>query len=177
MFNIGPLEFLVLAMVAIVVVGPDRLPKLAKDAAEMLRTLRDLATGAREQLREELGPEFADIDLRNLNPRTAVQRAVFGDDVDLGRLNPRNALRDAIFGDDDAKSGDGERQGWREDLRDIDPRAAVRGLEDEESRVRMSKDSGAPAVSTVKPVTAQPAVRPRPRPAPGPARTGLDDVT
>ena len=67
----------------------------------MLRTLRDLATGARQQLRDELGPEFADVDLRNLNPRTAVQRAVFGDDVDLGWLNPRNALRDAIFGDAD----------------------------------------------------------------------------
>src|SRR3989442_696166 len=42
----------------------------------MLRTLRDMATGARQQLRDELGPEFADVDLRNLNPRTAVQRAV-----------------------------------------------------------------------------------------------------
>ena len=40
-----------------------------------------MATGARQQLRDELGPEFADVDLRNLNPRTAVARAVFGDDV------------------------------------------------------------------------------------------------
>ncbi len=176
MFNIGPLEFMVLALVAIVVVGPDRLPKLAKDAAEMLRTLRDLATGAREQLRDELGPEFADIDLRNLNPRTAVQRAVFGDDVDLGRLNPRNALRDAIFGDDAPLDGS-TRQGWRDDLREIDPRAAVRGLEDNEAAVRMTKDDG-PAVSTVKPVS-QPsgAVRPRPRPKPGPTAPGFDDVT
>ena len=172
MWNIGLPELVVLALVAIVVVGPDRLPKLAKDAADMLRTLRDLATGAREQLRDELGPEFADIDLRNLNPRTAVQRAVFGDDVDLGRLNPRNALRDAIFGEDDDGTA---RSGWRDELRDLDPRAAVRGLEDDESRVRMTKDAGSPVVSTEKPVTARPAVRPRPRP--GPARTGLDDVT
>ncbi len=172
MFNIGPLEFMVLALVAIVVVGPERLPKLAKDAAEMLRTLRDLATGAREQLRDELGPEFADIDLRNLNPRTAVQRAVFGDDVDLGRLNPRNALRDAIFGDDTESDG-GARPSWRDDLRDVDPRAAVRGLDDEDTRVRMTKDS-APA-DAVKPVTAS--VRPRPRPRPGPtAPTRFDDV-
>ncbi|WP_375482320.1 sec-independent translocase [uncultured Jatrophihabitans sp.] len=168
MFNIGPFEFVVLAIVAIVVVGPDRLPKLARDAAEMLRTLRDLATGAREQLREELGPEFADIDLRNLNPRTAVQRAVFGDDVDLGRLNPRNALRDAIFGDDDP------RQSWRDELRDVDPRAAVRGLEDDEATVRMTKSAAADP--PVKPVTQPPATRPRPRPRPGP-EAGFDDVT
>jgi sec-independent protein translocase protein TatB len=106
-FNIGPLEFMVLAIVGLVVLGPDRLPGLARDAARMLRTLRDMATGAREQLREELGPEFADVDLRTLNPRTAVQRAVFGDDVpdlrkyDPRRLNPGAVVRDAIMGEDE----------------------------------------------------------------------------
>jgi sec-independent protein translocase protein TatB len=104
-FNIGPLELIVLALVALVVIGPDKLPSLARDAARMLRELRDMATGAKQQLRDELGPEFADVDLRNLNPRTAVQRAVFGDDVpdlskyDPRRLNPGAAVRDAIFGD------------------------------------------------------------------------------
>ncbi len=109
MFNIGPMELLVLALVAIVVIGPDKLPGFAKEAANMIRTLREIATGARQQLRDELGPEFADLDLRNLNPRTAVQRAVFGDDVDFGRLNPRNALRDAIFGDEDVQAADPRR--------------------------------------------------------------------
>ena len=83
MFNIGPMEFLVLGIVAVIVIGPDRLPGLARDAARMLRTLRELATGARTQLRDELGPEFADLgldELRNLNPRTALQRAILGDD-------------------------------------------------------------------------------------------------
>lgn len=108
MFNIGPLEFMVLAVIGLIVLGPDRLPGLARDAARMLRTLRDMATGARQQLREELGPEFADVDLRNLNPRTAVQRAVFGDDVpdlrkyDPRRLNPGAVVRDAILGEDEA---------------------------------------------------------------------------
>ena len=100
MFNIGPLEFVVLALVGLIVLGPDRLPGLARDAARMIRTLRELATGAQSQLREELGPEFADIDLRNLNPRTAIQRAVLGDDLDLRKLNPRTAFQDALFGDD-----------------------------------------------------------------------------
>ena len=68
MFNIGPLEFVVLAAVALIVFGPDKLPQLAKDAARMLRTLRDIAQGARSQLNSELGPEFADFDLSIAQP-------------------------------------------------------------------------------------------------------------
>jgi sec-independent protein translocase protein TatB len=78
-FNIGPLEFVVLAAVALIVFGPDRLPELAKDAARMLKTLRDLAQGARSQLNSELGPEFADFDLSSLNPRTAIRNALLGE--------------------------------------------------------------------------------------------------
>ena len=80
MFNVGPLEILVLAIVGLIVLGPDRLPGLAKDAARLVRTLRELATGARTQLKDELGPEFADLDLRSLNPRTALQRVLLGED-------------------------------------------------------------------------------------------------
>lgn len=102
MFNIGPMELIVLAVVGLIILGPDRLPALAKDAARMIRTLRDLATGARTQLRDELGPEFADVDLRNLNPRTAISRAILGDDADkLQNFNPRTAIQRGIFGDDD----------------------------------------------------------------------------
>lgn len=107
MFNIGPFEVIVLAIVGLIVLGPDRLPGLARDAARMLRTLRDMATGARQQLRDELGPEFADVDLRSLNPRTAMQRAVFGDDVpDLTKYDPRRydpgaIVRDAVLGEDE----------------------------------------------------------------------------
>jgi sec-independent protein translocase protein TatB len=90
MFNIGPWELLVLAFVGVIVLGPERLPGLARDAANMLRQLRDMATGARNQLKNELGPEFSDIDLqalrdlRALNPRTAITRALLGDDEDAG---------------------------------------------------------------------------------------------
>src|SRR3954465_6059154 len=104
---------MVLAVVGPIVPGPERLPELARDAARLLRSLRDMATGARQQLREELGPEFADVDLRTLNPRAAVAKAVFGDEMpdftkyDPRRLNPGNAVRDAIFGDDPAPAGNG----------------------------------------------------------------------
>jgi len=90
MFNIGPWELLVLAFVGVIVLGPERLPALARDAANMLRQLRDMATGARNQLKNELGPEFSDVDLqalrdlRALNPRTAITRVLLGDDEDAG---------------------------------------------------------------------------------------------
>jgi sec-independent protein translocase protein TatB len=104
MFNIGPMELLVLAVVGLIVLGPDRLPELAKDAARMIRTLREMATGARTQLRDELGPEFADVDLRSLNPRTAIARAILGEDADkLQNFNPRAALERGVFGADEPR--------------------------------------------------------------------------
>jgi sec-independent protein translocase protein TatB len=72
------------------VLGPERLPALARDAANVLRQLRDMATGARNQLKNELGPEFSDVDLqalrdlRALNPRTAISRVLLGDGEDAG---------------------------------------------------------------------------------------------
>ena len=101
MFNIGPMELVVLAIVGLIVLGPERLPGLARDAGRLLRNLRDAATGARKQLREELGPEFADLNLRDLNPRAAMQRAVFGEDVDLRKFNPKSALQDLVLGADE----------------------------------------------------------------------------
>jgi sec-independent protein translocase protein TatB len=102
-FNIGPLEFVVLIAVALIVFGPDKLPQLAKDAGRMLRTLRDIAQGARSQLNSELGPEFADFDLSSLNPRTAIKNALLGEDEarpDLSGLDPRQALSRAWRGED-----------------------------------------------------------------------------
>jgi sec-independent protein translocase protein TatB len=104
MFNIGPLELIVLAFVGIVVLGPDRLPDLAKDAARLIRSLREMATGARTQLRDELGPEFADLDLRSLHPRTIIQRTLLGDDVDLNSLNPRSAMQRMLQADESTTS-------------------------------------------------------------------------
>jgi sec-independent protein translocase protein TatB len=86
MFNIGPLELGVIMLVGLIVLGPERLPGLIKDAARMLKSLREMATGARTQLRDELGPEFADLnldalrELRALNPKTALSRMLLPDE-------------------------------------------------------------------------------------------------
>jgi sec-independent protein translocase protein TatB len=66
----------------------------------MLRTLRDLAQGARTQLTSELGPEFANFDLNSLNPKTAIRNALLGDD-DLSSLNPAAYLQRALRGEDE----------------------------------------------------------------------------
>ncbi len=72
--SLGWGEIFVLGMLALIIFGPERLPGLAKDAAKALKQLRETAQGARNQLKSELGPEFADVDLESLNPRTFVRK-------------------------------------------------------------------------------------------------------
>jgi sec-independent protein translocase protein TatB len=78
--NLGWEEILLLAVIGLIVFGPERLPKAAADLGRLLRQLRAMARGAASDLRAELGPEMADIDLRSLHPRRFVEDALFGDD-------------------------------------------------------------------------------------------------
>jgi sec-independent protein translocase protein TatB len=75
-FGIGLAELAVIALVAVVVFGPERLPEFARQAGRFLHRLKIFATGARDDLRSELGPEFADLELRDLDPRTIVRKHV-----------------------------------------------------------------------------------------------------
>ena len=78
--SLGWLEIVTLLVVALLVFGPDKLPGVARDAAQMLRQIRSMAKGARSQIKSELGPEFSDFDLDSLNPRTFVRKNLFEDD-------------------------------------------------------------------------------------------------
>jgi sec-independent protein translocase protein TatB len=73
-------EVLVIIVVGLFVFGPERLPGVAKDAGKMLRQLRAMANGVRDDIKSELGPEVADLDLASLNPRTFVAKHLLGDD-------------------------------------------------------------------------------------------------
>jgi sec-independent protein translocase protein TatB len=77
--NIGKL--LILAVIALVVFGPEQLPKMASQAGHALRELRRMAEGATSELREGLGPEFSNFDVNDLNPRNFVRKHLLDDDI------------------------------------------------------------------------------------------------
>lgn len=73
MFGIGLTELAIIAFVGVLAVGPDRLPELAKQAGHLVGKARRLATAARDDLRRELGPEYADLEWSDLDPRAVVR--------------------------------------------------------------------------------------------------------
>jgi sec-independent protein translocase protein TatB len=76
-FGINAWEMIAIAILALLIFGPDKLPGLAQDAARLLREVRKMATGAKADLRESLGPELGDLNLSDLDPRTFVKRNLF----------------------------------------------------------------------------------------------------
>ena len=76
MFGVGLAELMVIGLVGTLICGPDRLPDLAQQAGRVLRQVRALTQAARDDLRQELGPEFADLELSDLNPRTALRKHI-----------------------------------------------------------------------------------------------------
>ena len=79
MFDLSLTKLMVLAIIAIVIFGPDQLPKVAAQAGRALRELRRIADGARRDLSEGLGPEFGDFDIADLHPRTFVRKHLLDD--------------------------------------------------------------------------------------------------
>ena len=87
--NIGWGEMLLLVVVGLVVLGPERLPGAIRWTSGALRQARDYLSGATRELREELGPEFEDLrapiselqKLRGMTPRAALTKHLLdGDD-------------------------------------------------------------------------------------------------
>jgi sec-independent protein translocase protein TatB len=76
MFGIGVPEFMVILVVALIAFGPDRLPDFARQAGRMVRQVRRFANSARDDIRAELGPEYADFQLNDLDPRKAIRKHI-----------------------------------------------------------------------------------------------------
>lgn len=74
MLDIGAGELLGLALVALVLVGPTKLPTFAADAARFLRKVRGFAQSATSDLRENLGPGFEDLSVSDLNPKSFIRK-------------------------------------------------------------------------------------------------------
>ena len=74
-------KLLVIAVIAIFLIGPDRLPAYSAQFGRLIRNLRDMASGAKDRMRDELGPDFDDVDWQKLDPR---------------QYDPRRIIREAL---------------------------------------------------------------------------------
>ncbi|GGO50080.1 sec-independent protein translocase protein TatB [Streptomyces daqingensis] len=118
-FDIGPLELVALVILAVLIFGPDKLPKVIQDVAGFIRKVRQFSDSAKEDIRSELGPEFKDFDFEDLNPKTFARKHLLDED-DLGLKEIRNGfdfrkdmaeVTDAVNGSESGsgKSGGGSR--------------------------------------------------------------------
>ena len=84
MFGINGPEFLVLLIIGILVIGPKRLPEYTQKLANIVKELRRMAAGAKDQLKEETGVDLNEVDWRKYDPR---------------QYDPRKIIRDALLED------------------------------------------------------------------------------
>ncbi|MEO5535870.1 MAG: twin-arginine translocase TatA/TatE family subunit [Pseudolysinimonas sp.] len=78
-------KLLIILVIAVFLIGPERLPGYAAQLARLVKTLRGFANGARDRMREEMGPEFDEVDWKKLDPR---------------QYDPRRIIREALLDDD-----------------------------------------------------------------------------
>ncbi|MFG2945242.1 sec-independent translocase [Streptomyces adustus] len=87
MFNdIGPLELLTLVVLAVLVFGPDKLPKVIQDVMRTVRKIRDFSESAKQDIRQELGPEFKDFEFEDLNPKTFIRKHLDNDELGIKEI-------------------------------------------------------------------------------------------
>ncbi|KOV58835.1 sec-independent translocase [Streptomyces sp. MMG1121] len=90
-FDVSPLDLLVLGILIILLFGPDKLPEAVQKATGILRKVRAFSEAAKEDVRSELGPEFKDLELEDLHPKTFVRKHLLDGDG-LGIEEIRSAL-------------------------------------------------------------------------------------
>jgi sec-independent protein translocase protein TatB len=74
MFNIGAEKLITLAVIALILIGPDRLPQFAAEAAKILKKIRSISQSATAELRENLGPGYEDLQVGDLHPKKFIQK-------------------------------------------------------------------------------------------------------
>ena len=108
MFNdIGVLELLTLAIMGMLIFGPDKLPKVIQDASQFIRKVRQFSENAKQDIRSELGPEFKDFEFEDLNPKTFIRKQLTenGDDLGLKEIRDSFDLRKDLNEVTDAVNG------------------------------------------------------------------------
>lgn len=115
MFNdIGPLELVTLVLLAVLVFGPEKLPKMIQDVTRTIRKIREFSEGAKQDIRQELGPEFKDFEFEDLNPKTFIRKQLDNDELGLKEIRNGFDLKkemaevtDAVHGRDADSSSSG----------------------------------------------------------------------
>lgn len=75
-------KILLIALIAAILLGPERLPGYAASLGRFARRLREWLDGARTRVKEEMGPDFDEIEWRKLDPR---------------QYDPRRIIREALI--------------------------------------------------------------------------------
>ncbi|SJN23077.1 Twin-arginine translocation protein TatB [Micrococcus lylae] len=113
-------EFIVLVLIALLVLGPERLPEYTRKFTDWLRSMKVMAEGAKEQFKEETGQDFDEIEWRKYDPRQydprRMIREALREPVDSTRDTARNGVRA-----EDLHGGLS-----RQDIQDMDPRTIFR---------------------------------------------------
>ncbi|MGC9381076.1 sec-independent translocase [Streptomyces sp. MH13] len=113
MFNdIGALELVTLVVLAVLVFGPDKLPKVIQDVSRTIRKIREFSDSAKQDIRQELGPEFKDFEFEDLNPKTFIRKQLDNDELGLKEIRNGFDLKkemaevtDAVHGREPESSG------------------------------------------------------------------------
>ena len=126
MFNdIGALELVTIVVLAVLVFGPDKLPKVIQDVMRTVRKIREFSESAKADIRSELGPEFKDFEFEDLNPKTFIRKQLDNDELGLKEIRNGFDLKkemaevtDAVHSrDTEASSGSsGSSEGGRIDM-------------------------------------------------------------
>lgn len=140
MFNdIGALELLTLVVLAVLVFGPEKLPKVIQDVTRTIRKIREFSDSAKEDIRSELGPQFKDFEFEDLNPKTFVRKQLMDGNDDLGLKEIRESfdLRKEMAEVTDAVNG-------RESVSSASANSAVNGSAKESSDGAVNGSSTTP---------------------------------
>ncbi|MEW2047570.1 sec-independent translocase [Streptomyces sp. NPDC005476] len=87
MFNdIGPLEVVTIVVLAVLVFGPDKLPKVIQDVMRTVRKIREFSESAKADIRSELGPDFKDFEFEDLNPKAFIRKQLDNDELGLKEI-------------------------------------------------------------------------------------------
>lgn len=91
MFGINGTEFIIIMLVVLIVVGPQRMPEYAAQLRDFVKAARKQIVSLRDSVQDEMGDDFKDVDWQKFDPR---------------QYDPRRIVREALMEDDEPEAAD-----------------------------------------------------------------------